>query len=174
MYYCLPFHRSSLRNHAGALILSLIGGLAVVSYRGKKIRLGCRCNAREWSLIVWSLIAISRGLLYTIVPGGRDGAVLNYIGQLIPLSVYAVLWIAAGVWGVVEAWRHKRGTRPLMVLVSLFAFWGTAYAVSAVMDRTIGLVVTAWFFVALALLSGFLTRLDVLPKEPHAGPDGEV
>lgn len=127
-------------------------------------------DARDVVLAGISLCAFMRGLVYTVPGAGQPSFALDRIGAVIPLQVYGVLWLIAGVWGFIESVRHKRGRRPLLMQCGLFTFWGTSYILSAPfaeqVERGLGMVITGVFFLSLAIISGGLTRLIALPKLP--------
>lgn len=85
---------------------------------------------RRWGLGSVSVVYFSRGLAYsgTAIPEPLPLG-LNTISELVPIWVYGILWIAAGIDCLWVA--HKRKA-PLAVafMTGMPTLWGSAYLIS--------------------------------------------
>jgi hypothetical protein len=129
--------------------------------RGRKVRIFCRCDSWEWGVIFLSVLALTRGLLYTLRPNGSASFVLDQIGPVFGFG-FGILWMFAALWAMVSTWLHHRARRALLLQCSLFLFWGTFYVVSAV-DRPDSLY-SGVLFLMLAGWAGVMPRLVAIPK----------
>jgi hypothetical protein len=121
-----------------------------------------RLDAWEWGVIFLSVFSLTRGILYTIRADGSKTFVLDRIGTILPLWVFGILWLVAGLWAIGSVLRHGRAKRALLMQCGLFNFWGTFYLITAIGHPE--QAISAILFLGLGGLAGIFPRLMAMPK----------
>lgn len=85
---------------------------------------------RVAALAIVSAGAIARGVAYLNQP--NTGGLTHFIDAIVPLHVWAIVWIAAGATVIAGIW-HRVVARYALAFVSmLWAIWGLSYMAAAV------------------------------------------
>lgn len=83
-------------------------------------------------LLSLSGIAVTRGIAYIQFQDLPHG--LEIVSRLLPIWVFALVWLAAGSCGVVVAALQKRGPVVISALFTMFLIWGLGYAMAWVLS----------------------------------------
>lgn len=126
------------------------------------------------ALLVYAGGAVIRGLAYI---GPRPGTQLTtFVDSVVPLHVWAIVWIGAGALLVAGIWHRAIARWALSIGASLWAVWALSYTLSWLIGDQSRAWVTAG---AMATLAGSMWITAVLTDSagPPAGPmirdDGE-
>ena len=115
-------------------------------------------RARAVALSAMAVGSAGRGAAY-LTPGGRGIAHLGLVDTLVPLRVWAVVWLVSAV-GLTLGLRFPRIARWSMSLaVSLWGVWCLSYLAAQVLLDVSRAWVTALPFGMLALLTVVFTYL---------------
>lgn len=90
-------------------------------------------RVRLGMLVFTSAICMTRGIAYVQFQDLPHG--LEIVGRLIPLWVFALVWLASAVYGLYVAARRRKGIGLLAVQVALFALWGWGYALAWILSN---------------------------------------
>lgn len=102
----------------------------------------------NWQVFYFSLIAITRGVLYAVPSTERLPPGLS----LLPpdfIAIYGLIWLGAGSFGVCSAFTHRANRLARYLIAGMCVVWASAYALAAVTVDTHSWSGAA-FFVAIA------------------------
>ena len=126
---------------------------------------------RVAALCVFAYGALARGLAYIDAP---STGLTTFVDKLVPLTVWAIVWITAGVLIFAGIW-HRIIARWAMALgSSLWLVWGTSYMWATVIgDQSRGWVTGAAMLTlgGAMLISGALMDSEGPPPGPVISPE---
>ena len=126
---------------------------------------------RVAALCVFAYGAIARGIAYIDAP---STGLTTFVDKLVPLTVWAIVWITAGVLIFAGIW-HRIIARWAMALgSSLWLVWGTSYMWATVIgDQSRGWVTGAAMLTlgGAMLISGALMDSEGPPPGPVILPE---
>lgn len=126
---------------------------------------------RVAALCVFAYGALARGLAYIDAP---STGLTTFVDKLVPLTVWAIVWITAGVLIFAGIW-HRIIARWAMALgSSLWLVWGTSYMWATVIgDQSRGWVTGAAMLTlgGAMLISGALMDSEGPPPGPVILPE---
>lgn len=126
------------------------------------------------ALAIVSAGAIARGVAYVNQP--TTGGLTTFVDAIVPLHVWAIVWIAAGTTALAGVWHRIIARYALAFTAMLWGIWGLSY----VWATLVGDAARGWVTGSLILtLSGLIIIIAALadtvgpPHEPviHDGGD---
>ena len=125
----------------------------------KVFRLLYTPDLRAQILGLVSFICLTRGIAYIQfrdLPAG-----LEVISRLIPIWIFAVLWLVVAGAGWIVAYRHLKGRGVTILQGTLFRLWGAGYATAWVLSGFGSMDwVAAAFYLAVAGIVSRIGRLE--------------
>lgn len=85
---------------------------------------------RITALVIVAAGAIVRGVAYFGRP--TTGGLTHFIDAIVPLHVWAVVWIAAGITVLVGIWHRVIARYALAFVSMLWAIWGLSYMTATI------------------------------------------
>ncbi|MDX2357454.1 hypothetical protein [Dietzia sp. PP-33] len=82
------------------------------------------------ALVIVAGGAVARGVAYLNQPS--TGGLTHFIDALVPLHVWAIVWIAAGVTVLAGIWHRVVGRYALAFVSMMWAIWGLSYMTATV------------------------------------------
>lgn len=123
---------------------------------------------RVAALAIVSAGAIARGVAYINHPS--TGGLTHFIDALVPLHVWAIVWIAAGATVLAGVWQRVLARYALAFVSMLWTTWGLSYMSAAVFgDASRG-----WVTGALILNLAGLTIIIAALADAVGPPPGPV
>jgi hypothetical protein len=105
-----------------------------------------------------SLICLTRGIAYIQYQDLPYG--LEIVARLVPIWVFALIWLAAAAAGIAVAIKRWMGSIVIAVQVGLFTLWGLGYSAAWVLAGFTGPSwIVASFYLTMAALVGVIGRL---------------
>lgn len=86
---------------------------------------------RVSALATFAFGAVARGIAYIGEP--TTGGLTTFVDALVPLHVWAVVWIAAGTLMIAGIWHRVIARIALNLGGTLWAVWGLSYMVATIM-----------------------------------------
>lgn len=121
---------------------------------------------RVTTLTVGSAVVAARGVAYL---GAPQTGLTTFVDSLVPLHVWAVVWIAAAVAILCGAWSRPLARVAMSFGAALWAVWGISYIWATVVgDSSRGWVTGA----TMLGVAGFMWILALLVESLH-GQSGE-
>ena len=111
--------------------------------------------------------AIARGVAYVNQPS--TGGLTHFIDALVPLHLWAVVWIAAGVMVLAGVWQRVLARYALAFTAMLWTIWGLSYMTATVLgDASRGWVTGALILnvAGLTIIVAALADTVGPPREP--------
>lgn len=122
---------------------------------------------RVTTLTVGSAVVAARGVAYLGAP--TTGGLTTFVDTLVPLQVWAVVWIAAAVAILCGAWSRPLARVAMSFGAALWAVWGISYIWATVAGSS----PRGWVTGATMLgVAGFMWILALLVESLH-GQSGE-
>lgn len=109
---------------------------------------------------------IGRGASY-LVPGWDRTAHVSFVDLLIPVEVWAAVWIAAGAAMILGVWCPRVARWSMSTAAALWATWGVSYLLAWMLLDTARAWVTAMPFGLIAVYTAVITYLMEPPEAIH-------
>ena len=126
---------------------------------------------RVAALCVFAYGALARGLAYIDAP---STGLTTFVDKLVPLTVWAIVWITAGVLIFAGIWHRIIARWAMSLGSSLWLVWGTSYMWATVIgDQSRGWVTGAAMLTlgGAMLISGALMDSEGPPPGPVISPE---